>query len=179
MIHDFRESLAKSHAQADAPWWGEVYRKAFPGLQAMIDLRRDGWHQRAGIDRMLVLKSSKAVLIDEKVRSKDYDDILLERWSDEAKRKPGWVQKDLACDFIAYAFVPSQRCYLLPFLLLRKAWLEHGRSWCEIFPEKRAQNHGYVTVSVAVPIEILMGALERAMLVRWGESNPNLFGGAV
>jgi hypothetical protein len=38
------------------------------------------------------------------VRAADWPDILLEQWSDEERRKPGWVQKPLACDFVAYAF---------------------------------------------------------------------------
>jgi hypothetical protein len=36
-------------------------------------------------------------------------DFLLEYWSDYERRSPGWIEKDLACDFIAYAFVPSRR----------------------------------------------------------------------
>jgi hypothetical protein len=34
--------------------------------------------------------------------------------ADEGRRSAGRVQKPLACDFIAYAFAPSRRCYLLP-----------------------------------------------------------------
>jgi hypothetical protein len=58
-----------------------------------------------------------------------WPDILLEQWSDEARRVPGWVQKPLACDFIAYAFAPSRRCYLLPVALLQRAWRLNGREW--------------------------------------------------
>lgn len=177
MLHDFRESLAKSHEQEDAEWWPVVYGRAFPGFKSMVSVRQDGWAQRGGIDRVITLKSGKTITVDEKVRSKDWDDIALERWSDRDRKTPGWVQKDLACDFIAYAFIPSQRCFLLPFLTLRKAWTLEGRRWCELaesqsggFKVVEAENRGYVTESIAVPVDILMASLRQAMIVSWAES---------
>ena len=167
MVHNFEESLAFSQNQSDAPFWGEVYRSAFPNLQTMTCVRQDGWAQRGGIDRILVLKSGKTLAIDEKVRKEDWPDILLERWSDEEKKVPGWVQKDLACDFIAYAFIPSQKCYLLPFLTLRRAWIKNGRIWIQNHREIRADNGSYTTVSVAIPIDILMDSIIDSICVGW------------
>lgn len=167
-VHNFQESLARSNGAADAPWWIEVYRRAFPSLMATVCVRSDGWAQRGGIDRVITLASGRTVTVDEKVREKDWPDILLERWSDEARKIPGWVQKPLACDYIAYAFVPSQRCYLLPTLTLQRAWREFGRQWCEEYPEIRADNGRYITVSVAVPTDVLMRAMADAMIIDWG-----------
>lgn len=176
-VHAFAESLAASHAQADAPWWGEVYESAFPGLLSMSSVRNDGWAQRAGIDRVLVLSSGKVLTVDEKVRAKDYGDILLEIWSSEKHQTPGWVRKDLACDFIAYAFVPSRRCYLLPFPALYRAWKIHAQDWWPKAQESRggfrrveAKNEGYTTVSVAVPTDTLLSAMGKAMVVEWGST---------
>ncbi len=166
-VHDFEESLAQSHAQADAPWWQEVYRQAFPGLATMVCVRNDGWAQRGGIDRVLTMHSGKTIWVDEKVREKNWPDILLEYLSDEERGSLGWVAKELACDFIAYAFIPSQTCYLLPFQTLRRAWRGNGRGWIAKYKRIPAQNKGYVTVSVAVPISVLMAALGDAMKVRW------------
>lgn len=166
-VHSFDESLAKSQAMEDAPWWSEVYHQAFPGLVSMVSVRQDGWAQRGGIDRVLTLKSGKTLTVDEKVREKDWPDILLERWSNKAKKVPGWIQKDLACDYIAYAFIPSKTCYLLPFQGLRRAWLLNGREWVERFPNINAQNQTYVTESIAVPIPELFRALSDAMEVSW------------
>ena len=166
-IHDFHERLVCSHSYADAPWWLGVYRTAFPGLAAAVSVRDDGWAQRAGIDRLLTLTSGRTITIDEKVRERDWPDILLERWSNEECRVPGWVQKPLACEFIAYAFVPSSRCYLLPTLTLQRAWRLHGREWIANHREMRAQNKTYCTVSVAVPIGELLAAISDAICVRW------------
>ena len=176
-VHDFHEKLAKSHEYENAPWWREVYAKAFPGFMAMVSVRKDGWAQRGGIDRIVTLTSGKTITIDEKVREKSYPDILLERWSDKHKKIPGWVQKDLACDFIAYAVAPTQTCWLLPFPTLRAVWIANGRNWivqaesgADGFRIVDAQNKGYVTESVAVPVDILLGALTQGMTVHWSEA---------
>lgn len=174
-IHAFDESLALSHAQEDAPWWGEVYAKAFPGYLSAVSIRQDGWAQRGGIDRVITLKSGKTLTIDEKVRAKSYGDIALEQWSDLERQKPGWMQKDLACDFIAYAFIPDSRCYLLPFPTLRRAWLENGKQWLAWAKAGEggyriidAKNPSYITRSVAVPIPDLLSAVSQAMVLEWG-----------
>lgn len=174
-VHDFKESLAKSHAEQDAPYWAVVYRKAFGDrLQAIQNVRNDGWAQRGGIDRLLMLADGTTLKVDEKVRYKDYPDILLEMWSDRDRRTPGWAVKDLTCDFIAYAFKPSQTCYLLPYQLLRRAVKEQGSAWWALavaekdgFYRKEAKNPGYVTVSMAVPTEILLAAICDAMIITW------------
>lgn len=176
MIHDFDASLALSKAYENAPWWREVYSKAFPGLASMVSVRSDGWAQRGGIDRVLTMKSGKTLTVDEKVRSKSYADILLERWSNRERQVPGWMQKDLACDFIAYAFIPDRRCYLFSFPQLRAAWLDAGREWIAQaekgengFGVKFSKNKGYVTENIAVPIPEILSALHRAQLVEWAE----------
>lgn len=176
VVHDFKESLEISHGYESAPWWPIVYRKAFPSFLSMASVRDDGWAQRGGIDRIVVLKSGKTLSIDEKVRKEKWPDILLERWSDRKGRTPGWIQKSLACDYIAYAFIPTQECYLLPFQQLRSAWRKYGRDWivkAEVeedgFRIVPALNKGYITESVAVPIKTVMSALSDVMLTSWND----------
>ena len=175
VVHHFDQSLAYSHAHENAEWWLDVYRRAFPTLVAAVSVRNDGWAQRGGIDRMLTLQCGRTISIDEKVREKDYGDILLERWSDEDRREPGWIQKPLACEFIAYAVVPTCKCWLLPTLSLQRAWRLFGREWDRKYPTCRAANEyrgrKWTTVSIAVPHAILFGALTDAMLVTWGSEN--------
>lgn len=166
-VHDFRDSLRRSAAQTDNPIWESVYRAAFPAFDSMTCVRADGWAQRGGIDRVVVLSSGKTLTVDEKVRERDYGDVLLEYWSDVVRRSPGWVAKDLACDFIAYAVLPTKKCYLLPFQTLRKAWQLNHKRWVAAYRKIEAQNNGYVTVSVGVPVPVLMGSLSEAMTVSW------------
>lgn len=167
MIHVFKDSLALSQQYADAPWWLDIYMKAFPDLASCVCVREDGWAQRGGIDRVLTLNSGKTLTVDEKVREKDWPDILLEYWSDKKRRIPGWVAKNLACDFIAYAFVPSKICYLFPFQTLRRTWRLRGRDWVKKYKCVEAQNEGYVTISVAVPTEILIAGIADSMAISW------------
>lgn len=166
-MHSFALSLAKSEAQADNPIWREVYKRAFPTMQSMVYVGKDGWAQRGGIDRVLTLASGKTLTVDEKVREKDYGDILLEYWSDVDRRARGWVAKDLACDFIAYGVLPSSTCYLLPFHQLRLAWQQNGARWVGTYKRIEAQNDGYTTVSVGVPVPVVFEALNNAMTVQW------------
>jgi len=166
-IHHFGESLELSNSYENSVWWNDVYRIAFPSLESSVSVRKDGWAQRGGIDRVLTLSSGKTLTVDEKIRTKVWNDILLERWSDEGRQVPGWVQKPLACDFIAYAFVPISTCYLFPTLMLQRAWREEGRGWVKKYTEIRAKNNGYVTVSVGIPVDILLKAISDAMKICW------------
>lgn len=167
--HDFASSLALSNSYAHAPWWMDVYRRAFPNLVSAVSVRNDGWAQRAGIDRVLTLACGRIFTVDEKVRSHDWPDILLEQWSDEERRSPGWVQKPLGCDFIAYAFAPSRRCFLMPVALLQRAWRVNGRQWIEQYGQRRARNATWTSTSVPVPLGELSHALTMAMMIEGGQ----------
>jgi len=168
-MHDFKSSLAMSHAASDLPIWEQVYRSSFPGFAAMIDHRQDGDHQRAGIDRSVILENSKQILIDEKARGANkktgvvYEDIALEYLSHEGNGVPGWVCKPLRADYIAYAIVPLGRCYLLPVMQLQLAWKRCGDFWIERYNAVRATNVGYTTVSVAVPVPVVFAEVGRAL----------------
>lgn len=61
-----------------------------------VAVEQDGWAQRGGIDRLLTLACGRTYTVDEKIRTEDWPDVLLERWSNEGLRRPGWVQKPLA-----------------------------------------------------------------------------------
>lgn len=164
-VHDFRASLAIAEGFTDASWWTDLYRKAFPSMLSAVSVRNDGWAQRGGIDRVITLACGRVFTVDEKVRTNDWPDILLERWSDEERAKPGWIQKPLACDFIAYAFAPSRRCYLLPVAPLQRAWRLNGRHWIDRYGERHAFNPGYRSSNVPVPIKALMDAITAAMVL--------------
>ncbi len=130
-----------------------------------VAVQHDGWAQRGGIDRLLTLACGRTYTIDEKIRTEDWPDVLLERWSSEAGRSPGWVQKPLAADFIAYAYAPAATCVLLPVPALQRAWRQHGRQWIGLYGQRRAANQGYTSVSVPVPRGVLMQAIVEAMFV--------------
>lgn len=172
-MHNFFDSLAASHAASDLPIWGEVYREAFPNFAAMVDHRQDGEHQRAGIDRSVILHNSKQILIDEKVRWRNaitgrvYDDIALEYISDSRRGVPGWVCKPLRADYIAYAIAPLGKCYLLPVIQLQLAWDRCGDYWIANHHRVEAKNNGYTTVSVGVPVADVFREIGGALRVKF------------
>ena len=141
-VHDFSDSLAASHRASDLPIWEEIYRKSFQGFLAMVDHRQDGEHQRAGIDRSVILENSKQILIDEKIRWKPYPDIAVEYLSNDRTGAPGWACKPLRADYIAYAIAPLGMCYLLPVIQLQQAWRRKGEIWMASCFIVRAPNRG-------------------------------------
>ena len=177
-LNRFRADLAYSEASSRGdPRWEAAYRAAWPTLQRaeLVAAPMDGWLrlQRAGVDRVLHLGRrglvERRVFVDEKVRRKDYGDILLEVWSDRARRRPGWLANPRSeSDWIAYLFEPSGRLYLLPMGALKRAWHRRCGQWRDRYGWVKARNEGYTTWSVPVPIGILLDEIRDVLLVRWG-----------
>ena len=138
--------------------------------------RNDGWAQRGGIDRTILLEDGTVITVDEKVRREDYPDILIEHWSDDKKLIPGWGHRDkhLTCDYIAYALIPRQTCYLLPYQVLRRVIKLHGETWWEKSKREEsgyrlvpARNGTYRTLSYVVPSQVLLDAIRDCLIVTW------------
>lgn len=166
-VHDFKTCLRWSELQSDEPFWQEVYRKAFPDLVVCASTAAAGKSalQTQGVDRYIVLKSGRELRIDEKKRGKKYDDFLLEYISNDKTRSPGWMNKPLRIDFLAYAFMTDRRVYLLQWDILRRAWLHYKAEWIRKYGTKEAQNRGYKTLSVPVPIHVVQNAIRTAGII--------------
>ena len=164
-IHDFKQCLQRSHEAEDLPFWKVVYKKAFPSMVSMVNHRQDGYWQRAGIDRSIILQSSKQILIDEKVRGRNkktgkvYSDIALEFISNDNTGSLGWVCKPLMCEYIAYAIAPLGKCYLLPVLQMQEAWTQRNEQWLNSYGKNFAPNKGYKTWFCPVPVDVLFKAI--------------------
>lgn len=171
-IHDFRDQLAYSEQASYEPFWNAVYRKAFPNMINHMMCPGDTRSQRMGIDRVLFLANGMTIAIDEKKRKEVYTDVLLEYLSVDATGAPGWINKDLAIDYLAYAFMPTKKCYLFPWQILRRSWVRYGDEWIEKGKQRKdgfkhvcAKNNGYMTHSVAVPIDVLQKTLSIAAII--------------
>ena len=100
-----------------------------------------------------------------KKRRKDYGDILLELWSVWEQRKLGWLFT-CRCNYIVYTIMSTQKVYLLPVLLLKKAWLTNSKDWLKRYKIIDANNRTYTTKSIAIPTETLL----RAISDKWNSS---------
>ena len=164
-VHDFNSCLVWSEKASHEPFWDAVYRKAFPNMVNHMLCSGDVESQRQGIDRSILLSSGKTLYIDEKKRKEVWDDVLLEYISVDTTGAPGWMEKDLAIDYLAYAFMPTRQCHLFPWPLLRRAWLQFGSAWKSKYKCIPAKNNGYTTWSVAVPINVLRKAVSTAAII--------------
>jgi len=183
IVHSFGESLEESHKLDQEHNFIELYERMWPDVVSAQRIDADSHLQRSGVDRLIVLQTGKQITIDEKVRKEDYGDILLElvsvgHYSTNGfiEKKPGWtVDMTKICDFIAYVVLPSARCYLLPFDLLRNATIANMDAWkanpkCR-FP-KDSDNFTYITRNIAVPWDILKPAITQQMFRKFGDGKP-------
>lgn len=190
ITHSFNSQLAYSERASCEPFWDAVYQKAFPNIVNHMMCSGNTDSQRMGVDRIVYLANGLTVAIDEKKRRIDYGDVILEYLSVDTTGAPGWMEKDLAIDYLAYAIMATKRCYLFPWQLLRRVWCRFGKEWIELavqneksLTEKRsgnpqymnykstgfrhieAKNKGYSTWSVAVPVKLLRQQVSAASII--------------
>ena len=169
-VHNFEKDLAYSVQASAEDFWDGIYRKAFPNLVNHMLCEGNTASQRMGIDRFIMLASGKTLAIDEKKRRYDCGDILLEYISNNKTNAPGWIEKDLAIDYLAYAFPKSKRCYLFPWQELRRAWKQWGKQWFEYADDPlrtgykliTADNLTYKTLCIVIPLKHLISAVAYA-----------------
>ena len=165
-MNKFRRDLEYSILASDASFWDRIYIKAFPNMVGNMVCSGLNKSQLAGIDRVIHLSSGRTIYIDEKKRRAEYDDILLEFISVDTTGAPGWIEKDLSIDYLAYAFMQSQRVYLFDWLMLRRAWIRYKQDWKKQYKTIVAVNQGYKTYSLAVPTNILMQSIKTASIIQ-------------
>lgn len=165
-VHQFDKQLAESENPIYEPFWREVYQVFFPTMVNCMPGFGDTESQRRGIDRVILLRNGELITCEEKLRQiVDPGDFLLEYISSDNTQTPGWIEKNLAVDFLVYAFYPQRRAYIFPWLLLRAAWLRCGHIWKKAYPAVKAPNEGYATLSIPVPRDELFRAIQEVSQV--------------
>src|SRR6266516_6955850 len=155
VIHKFYDKLAYSLNDDDEEIWYNVYHSfftTFRSFQRVESIKQ----QRKGRDRIIILDDNSKVFIDEKKRPKHYrtngkTDIILEYLSVDTTGAPGWIEKNLSIDYVAYMIVPIRRVAFLPWKELKCAWDINKSEWLSTYHIPPAPNVGYKTWSVAVP----------------------------
>ncbi len=181
VVHDFEEDLTRAEQKAQEHWLHQILEKAFPNFLDTIEVPRDTPLQFVGVDHIVVFHDGSVAYVDHKFRDTHYPDILLEYLNmyDTGKQTPGWIEKqDTITDWLNYVIVPSRTAYLLPFKALQELWLEKKEEWLNYADERRngfrrveAKNGSYITVSLAVPTDVLLNQLLDAKKIRWYEPN--------
>ncbi len=168
----FNNDIKYSEDERHEPIWNDCYIKAFSGMAFHYKSSAGkSQSQQLGMDRFIHFSSGKTIIIDEKMRRIKYNDILLEYRSNKERRTPGWMNKDLHIDYIAYGFETTGEVYLLPWIQLKTAWAKNGIRWLKLYGPTEAKNYNkqgeylYTTLSVAVPIDILISAIQGEMII--------------
>ncbi len=166
VIHKFDPLTCGDHDTHE--WWSRFYARAVPNY-ASHTVVTDRQAQREGVDHELRLTGGGSLIVDCKCRCGSpvwREDVLLEVWSNKQARTPGWLLKPLRCHYIAYGWPQFEVGFLLPFTLLRVAYERNKHDWkAQGLQVVTARNSTYDTVSVAVPISVLVAAVSDAMCV--------------
>lgn len=166
-MNEFQECFDAAEDGRNEPFWDAVYRKYFYNMTNHMPGKKEYCNsQKNGVDRIIYLENGKTITIDEKVRRKVYDDIALEYVSNDKTKSPGWIEKDLSIDYLAYAFLPTQTVYLFDWCALKRAWNHFKVDWKEKYPTAVAPNPYYNTLSCCVPINVLRDACSRSIIIK-------------
>lgn len=170
-VHSFNAQNDYSKDLSDEAFWFKAYKSFFPDLLSISPFVPSVEAQKLGVDRVLVLITGQELRVDEKKRPKTYFDkdsnpeILLEYVSNDTTGSPGWIEKALHIDYVACAFMDTQTVYMLPWHALRRVWQGNGKGWKRKYGTVPAQNEGYKTLSVPVPVPELYRAIGAACRV--------------
>src|SRR3990167_6318389 len=100
-LNDFKTDLEYSLEENDNKLFENFYRKIFGEQLIKIEEVNDKELQFKGVDKILHFKSGKKIMIDEKKRRKDWNDIAIEIYSNMEKKTLGWSFKPFP-DYFLY-----------------------------------------------------------------------------
>lgn len=160
-MNNFKADLQYSLEERENAMFDNFYYRIFPNI-AEIKFCEDMATQRKGIDKIIYFENGNSFSVDEKKRRVDYGDILLELWSVYESRIRGWLYTT-RCDYIVYAVMPTRKVFLLPTLLLKRAWLANRNEWLRTYKTVIAKNKTYTTHSIPIPTNVLLDAIAKEM----------------
>lgn len=136
--------------------------------------------QFEGVDKILILESGAIRRLEEKIRRKSYNDILIEIVADnryasynsltnefksEVFRGVGWGMKTYQTDFLLYYFEDTNSGYLFSWQKIRRLLNEYLQGWYQQaeknkngFGLKIAKNKEYSSINIAIPTHIFLNA---------------------
>ena len=161
-VHSFQNDLQGSETDELQKWWERRYKR-FPGIVSLVRNQADNEAQRRGVDTLVFTANDRVFRIDEKCDTYPPKNYFLEYVSVDRFGAPGWIEKPLSCDFIAYGFINHNRCDFLPWPLLQLAWQQNGELWKRTYRPSSVQNSSYQTKGVPVPRGVVWNAMYNCM----------------
>lgn len=181
----FHERLAFSTAHREGRSYEQLIRDMLPGIVSVE--KTNVTVDKTGIDYIARLRGGAPVNIDLKTRDKGcssywmwgvnklppskvrQEEIALEIWSvkpENGRRgKVGWTLDEAKLTHYTlhvYDGSDSQRVFLLPFQLLRKAFRTNVRAWQNTYRIESQSSGGWHSECIFVPVSIVQDAIQIA-----------------
>ena len=141
-VHDFQESLEKSHED----WLDEYFQHDYEVHPVSKDL------QRLGIDRIFKRRIDGCeYTVEYKADSvaSQTNNVFIETVSVDNQNKIGWALYSRA-QLLIYFVPPLLIAYLIEMVCLKR----NLRIWLKTYGTKKAQNKGYDTIGIPVPRDV-------------------------
>lgn len=177
-LHDFAERLAFSEGVQVG---GDMLAHLVASVAGATGIRRatteddrqgtDYWIDRPGLPSISVDVKHRSYCPIEKWKS---DDACIEtcsvymgppsgQWQQAYRKKLGWsIDATKRTDLVCYTWPNAQggvRFWMLYFPHLCRAAQVHWRDWAATYGEFSARNHGYLTLSVYPPRQVIAAAI--------------------
>ena len=169
MILDFKQQL-KMSSETNGRCLEQIIQDMLPGVVSVQ--KSDTKTDKTGIDYIATLRRGATVFIDTKKREKgcsfywkNGEEIALERWS-VIGEKTGWtLDESKLTHYTLHLYDPSdsQKIFLFPFQLLRKAFVQNCNTWFKTFSHAIQDSGSWRSECVFVPAKDVMDSITIAM----------------
>ena len=177
-IHNFNERLSWSQGRKKGTW-EDVIKSLIHGC---VEVQQsDDEDDKNGVDYWASLRSGAFIAIDLKARGTGASrfwrfgepEFALETWAVIPENgligKTGWALSEAKnVDYILFAFEDTDLCYLVPFQLLRMAFVENYKIWKSQYGETFQHSQGafqrWRSKAVFVPASVVCNAVSSQMI---------------
>ena len=165
-MHNFKESLKKS--MQDQQWFHRFYYSMWPDCRLETITNID--EQKTGIDTRIHFINGRSHGAEEKFRpiNKKYsagEDLCLEYLSSKEHNTPGWIVKKQQANLLLYGWEELNTCLCMDYKQLQDQFAFNGEQWKKDHRIVIAPNQGYKTLSVAVPLAVILPHVKHRWLV--------------
>lgn len=163
MSSDFRKDMAWSHGQLSVTELWEILRPRFPNCVGLKGASES--EDKRGTDYWLTKRSGGLIGIDAKIRRTDCrkfggaDDLCIEL---DSGRVIGWaMDRNKACDYIAWVWADTRRTYVAPFSQVLTITALNAERWKKVYGPKMVSNSTYKTEVCFVPLSDFEASLAK------------------
>lgn len=158
--YNFQEKLQGTQGVEIDKQICRIFRKLFPEINQirLATIEED----KKGTDYFLDFEQIRSIRIDVKIREQDFgkNDLALEVWANMEHEKVGWTRdSQKETDYILWLWKDTARYHFIPFLLLRRIFEIHFKTWMSQFKTAIQDSGDWQSQCVFVPVNIIWRAI--------------------